>query len=72
MLKVKVYTNNKNKVEMIACGKSIYKNLLGISAKEYIGHPAITESTRIVEDIYMRPNQFIGLDLNGDWVFSSL
>ena len=73
MLKVKVYKNNTNKVNIIVCGKSIYEKFANADlAKCGIGYEAITEETKIIKDQFMKPNQFIGLDSNNDWVFSCL
>ena len=71
-MEIKVYTNNKNKVEMIACGEKIYEKFANVDLKTFIGNSGITSSTRVVKDPYMEPNQFIGLDSNKDWVFSCL
>lgn len=70
---IKVYTGNKNKVDVIVCGSRMYENFKNaIDAKNYIGHHRITTETKILKDEYMKPNSFIGMDENKDWVFSCL
>ena len=71
-MEIKVYTNNKNKVEMIACGEKAYEKFANLDLESCIGNSGITSLTRVVKDPCMKPNQFIGMDSSKGWVFSCL
>ncbi|AUR82226.1 hypothetical protein NVP1022O_13 [Vibrio phage 1.022.O._10N.286.45.A10] len=67
---VKVSKTNTNKCEVLACGSNMYERFKTKDVpSSLLSVRDITSSTRIVCDKFMKPDTFIGMDSESNWIF---
>lgn len=68
-MNIKIFKNS-NPVEKIICGSGIFKKFKEVNLSALNSLTFISPSVKIVEDTWLKEDNFIGVDANMEWVFS--